>query len=122
MSLFTWLRKVVSGISTKNAGKPGPGRARSRWSRYQLWLEHLETRLAPASNMVITNGGTSDGTFVAGLFTPTGGLDTVNISNTDIQAQLNAGTSIIINTNLGTGPTPPAGNITFAAGATIQKT
>jgi hypothetical protein len=48
--------RLVSGMKalTRGRKKPAPQRARPRWQ--PLWLETLETRLAPAVNASLTNG------------------------------------------------------------------
>ncbi len=56
MSMMTWLRRLLKGTGTRNA-RAEARPSRSRWQRCRPWLEMLEGRLAPATNITIIASG-----------------------------------------------------------------
>jgi len=101
-------------------------RARQRHARarhYRPIVELLELRALLATDITIstltTSGGTFSGNSSLQTFTPTAGAHTAVVNRTDIESFLNAGTSVTIDTSLGTGTA--AGNISYSSTATITK-
>ncbi len=88
-------------------------------------VESLENRALLATNVTVTNSNTSGGTYVGGVFTPTAGAPVANVDRDSIEADLDAGISVVINTastGASAGTLTITDNIVKAAGGNATLT
>src|SRR6516162_1150583 len=76
MLLFSWLHKLTR--KNKRATRRPARQALSRWNRSRPWLEPLEGRLAPATNITVISGAAGTGTLDHFLSASNGTITTAN--------------------------------------------
>lgn len=112
-SFWSWLKSLRSRFGTRSE-------QRDLRKRSRLSIEGLETRLAPAANLTISNGATTNVTFsdLAGVRTFNTTANTAVLNVADIQSALLNGTisAVVITNDVGT----QTGNITWANTASLN--